>query len=276
MVRADPGQIQQIVMNLVVNARDAMPQGGRLTIETSDVYLDEEYTRVTEDVETGAYAMFAVSDTGEGMDPGTVARIFDPFFTTKEKDEGTGLGLSTVYGIVKQHKGHVSVYSNLGLGSTFKVYLPRITSPSLPEQPKASTSPIKSHGDETVLVVEDEAIVRDLACELLGILGYTALEAGDPDEAIAVCDQHEGKIHLLLTDVVLPKMDGKSLFDRIAPTRPEMKVLFMSGYTDDAIVHHGVLDRGVHFLQKPFTTEILARKVREALDDPSVNEPTSL
>jgi two-component system, cell cycle sensor histidine kinase and response regulator CckA len=266
-VQADPGQVEQIIMNLAVNARDAMPQGGTLTLETADVYIDEDYARMHAEVKPGPYVMFAVSDSGVGMDGETRSRIFDPFFTTKEKGVGTGLGLSTVYGIVKQHGGHVSAYSEPNQGTTFKVYLPRVEDPS---EPLAKTKPPRElpRGSETVLIVEDEEMVRDLACELLQMLGYKTLEAGDSREAQGVCHSYKDAIHILITDVVLPYMDGKSLYDALSKTRPEMKVLFVSGYTDNAIVHHGVLDRDVHFLQKPFTMESIAAKVREVLEEP--------
>ena len=199
------------------------------------------------------------------MDRETLASIFDPFFTTKEKDVGTGLGLSTVYGIVKQHHGHVAVYSEFGHGSTFKVYLPKVEE-TLDRLPSSVSSESYPQGTDTILVVEDEDIVRDLACELLEMLGYTPLSAADPEEALALCSCHKGPIHLVLTDVILPRMDGRSLYERIALARPEAKVLYVSGYTENFIVHHGVLDRNVHFMQKPFTMESLAVKVRKVLD----------
>lgn len=264
-VRADVGQIEQILMNLAVNARDAMPDGGELTIETANVVLDEQYARKHSEVIPGRFVMFAVSDSGVGMDSGTMARIFDPFFTTKAKGLGTGLGLSTVYGIVKQHHGHVAVYSEPGRGTTFKVYLPRATEALEPESRAAPSGP-RPTGTETILIVEDAEVVRDLVGEVLGMLGYVVLKAADPEEAIRTCDEHRERIHLLLTDVVLPYMDGRTLHRKLVSTRPQMKVMYMSGYTDNFIVHHGVLDRGVHFIQKPFSVDNLARKVREALD----------
>lgn len=267
MAEADPGQIEQILMNLAVNARDAMPDGGTLTIETGEASLDGDYCRSHPEVTPGDYIMFAVTDTGRGIDAGTLSRIFDPFFTTKEKGVGTGLGLSTVYGIVKQHRGHINVYSEVGRGSTFKVYLPR-TEGTL-ERPSVSSQALDpSRGTETVLVVEDEEAVRNIACEALELLGYVPLAAGDSDEAVAISGAHDGPIHLLLSDVVLPKKDGRSLYDLLARSRPEMKALFMSGYTENFVVHHGVLDKTVHFLQKPFTVDNLARKIREVLDQP--------
>lgn len=264
-VRADPVQIHQIIMNLAVNARDAMPAGGKLVIETSDLELGEPYTRKYADVAPGPYVMFAVSDTGTGMDKDTLAQVFDPFFTTKEKGKGTGLGLATVYGIVKQHQGHIAVYSEVGKGTTFKIYLPRETEEE-PEQPPKSV-PVWRHpgGTETVLIVEDEEVVRELLSETLNMLGYKTIVAGGPDEALRASAQYQGVIDLLLTDVVLPQMDGKRLADLLAQTRPDIKILYMSGYTDEAIVRHGVLARGVHFIQKPFTPEGLARKIREVM-----------
>lgn len=270
-VRADVGQIEQILMNLVVNARDAMPDGGELSIETANVVLDDEYARKHSEVSAGPFVMIAVSDTGVGMDSATLARIFDPFFTTKAKGLGTGLGLSTVYGIVKQHHGHVAVYSEPGRGTTFKVYLPRASEAREPEATAVTPGP-RPAGHETILIVEDAEVVRELVGEVLGMLGYSVLKAADPEEAIRISYTHKGAIHLLLTDVVLPYMDGRSLHKKIASARPRMKVMYMSGYTDNFIVHHGVLDRGVHFIQKPFSVDNLAKKVREALDAPETPE----
>ncbi len=264
-VKADPSQIEQILMNLVVNARDAMSSGGQLTIETSSASLDYEYCQSHPEVEAGPYVMFSVSDSGCGMDNDTLSSVFEPFFTTKEKGLGTGLGLSTVYGIVKQHRGHITVYSEPGRGTTFKVYLPRVD--QFAEQPAISHITVtRPRGKETVLVVEDEEIVRDLASEALDMLGYSVLAVGDPEEAKAVSSEHDGAIDLLLTDVVLPRMDGRSLFDTLSRNRPELKVLYVSGYTENFVVHHGILDPGVNFLPKPFTVDGLARKVREVLD----------
>jgi PAS domain S-box-containing protein len=270
-VRADQGQIEQIVVNLLVNARDAMSSGGRLTIETSRVWLDTDYAKFHMDVEAGPYVLMSVSDEGVGMDENTRSRIFEPFFTTKGKGLGTGLGLSTVYGIVRQHGGHISVESEPGAGTTFNVYLPCVE--EAPEEMPA-TEPVLywSRGVETVLVVEDEEIVRNMATEFLNMLGYTVLSVGDPEEALRLVEDHAGPIDLLLTDVILPKMDGRTLSQRILDRRPQVRVLFVSGYTEDAIVHHGVLDSGIHFLQKPFGMEALAQKVREVLDSPQVGD----
>ena len=267
-VKADPGQIEQILMNLVVNARDAMPAGGRLTIETADVVLDTDYARTHVAVNPGRYVMLAVSDNGCGMDAETQARIFEPFFTTKEPGKGTGLGLSTVYGIVKQSGGQIGVYSEPGRGTTFRIYLPRI------EQPAEAVEPGKAReqlpcGSETILLVEDEAGVRTLAKTILQTQGYTVLDAAQGKDAFLLSGQHEGLIHLMVTDMVMPEMSGPEVAERLKPLRPNMKVLFMSGFTDKAIVHNGELDPGMAFLQKPFTPQTLTCKVREVLDSPA-------
>ena len=265
-IKADPGQVEQVIMNLAVNARDAMPQGGKLTIETANVDLDENYAREHVSVKPGSYVMIAVSDTGMGMTEKVKSRIFEPFFTTKEVGKGTGLGLSTVYGIIKQSGGYVWVYSEVGMGSTFKVYLPRVGS-SAEVAPALSSQPIR-RGTETVLLVEDEDGVRALVRQILHKHGYNVLESRHGGEALLMCERHQGKIDMLLTDVVLEQMSGRELAERLLKLSPEMKVLYVSGYADDAIVHHGVLNAGVAFLQKPFTTESLARKIRYVLDGP--------
>ena len=265
-IKADPGQIEQAILNLAINAKDAMLNGGKLTIETANVKLDENYARSRVGVSPGDYVMLSVSDTGVGIAPETKERIFEPFFTTKEKGKGTGLGLSTVYGIVQQSGGNIWVYSEPGLGTTFKIYLPRIEEGTESVRPAAvSTKPLQ--GSETVLLVEDEEMVRKLACTVLEKNGYTVLEASNGDEALDVVQGRNGNpIHLVVTDVVMPGMSGRQLADRLVSLRPEIKILYMSGYTDDAIVHHGVLDPGIAYIQKPFTPDALASKVREILD----------
>ncbi|MBC7251681.1 MAG: response regulator [Anaerolineae bacterium] len=265
-VRADPGQLDQVIMNLAVNARDAMPRGGKLTIETKNVYLDEDYAHRYLEVEPGPYVMLAVSDSGVGMDEETMSHLFEPFFTTKDVGEGTGLGLATVYGIIKQSGGHITVYSEVGQGTTFRIYLPRIEEAG--RVGKRETRPEELLlGGETVLLVEDADMVRELARRVLAESGYTVLVARDGEEAMRVCAEHKGPIHLLVTDVVMPGgMSGRDLAERLASRQPQMKVLYMSGYTDEAIVRHGILEPDVIFLQKPFTPAELTHKVREALE----------
>ena len=266
-VQADPGQIEQVIMNLVVNARDAMPGGGKLTIETANVYLDKNYVAPLNSIAPGHYVMLAVSDTGMGMDEETIQRIFEPFFTTKEVGKGTGLGLATVYGIVKQSGGNVTVYSEPGRGTSFKIYLPRIDeiAPSAEQRLNQESSEIP-HGTETILLAEDEDVVRKLTCEVLEMYGYRVLEAANGGSALLICERETEPIDLLLTDVVMPEMSGRELADRLLKIRPEMKILFMSGYTDNTISHQGILEEGENFIQKPFSPESLALKVREILD----------
>jgi len=263
-VRADAGQIQQVLMNLVVNARDAMPSGGKLLVETANTELSEQYAESHQPVVSGAYVMLAVSDSGVGMDAETRARIFEPFFTTKEKGRGTGLGLSTVYGIVKQSGGYVWVYSEPGRGTTFKIYLPRVDAPAESLAPPREAGTLV--GTETILLAEDDEMLRPLSKGLLEKLGYSVLDAENAVQALALANAHVGPIQLLVADVVMPGASGRELARRLAQSRPDTRVLYVSGYTDDAIVHHGMLEPGLNFLQKPFTPAALARKVREVLD----------
>ena len=265
-VKADAGQIEQVLMNLAVNARDAMPQGGRLTVETANANVDEGYSQQHMPMKSGPHVMLSLTDTGTGMDKKTQKRIFEPFFTTKKLAAGTGLGLSTVYGIVKQSGGFIWAYSELGKGTTFKIYLPRVDAAA--EDRKLAAVMPPPQGTETILVVEDAAPLRELTRELLEPCGYTVLDCGDPLEAILVAGQHQGPIQLLLTDVVMPGMSGPALAEKLRGGRPEMRVLLVSGYTDDEIVRHGVEESHVAFLQKPFSRDMLAKKVRETLDVP--------
>jgi CheY-like chemotaxis protein len=263
-VKADRGQIEQVLMNLAINARDAMPNGGQLTIETTNTYLDEAYVaKHTEAQPPGYYAMLAVSDTGCGMDAETQQQIFEPFFTTKKPGAGTGLGLATVFGIIKQHQGNIWVYSEPENGASFRIYLPQtredvFTPNNLP--------PLTSlYGTETILVVEDEDMVRKLAVETLEAHGYHVLEAPTPKAGIQQVAEAKAPIDLLLTDVIMPEMNGLVLYQNVVALQPDIKVLYMSGYTDNIIVHHGILDEGVNFLQKPFTVQSLTRIVRQVL-----------
>jgi len=271
-VSADPAQMTQVALNLVVNARDAMPGGGNVTIETANIVLDDACAHAEPAVERGNYAMFSVMDTGYGMDAETCARCFEPFFTTKEKGAGTGLGLSTVYGIVRQHNGHITVASEVGKGTIFRVYLPQVEGEGqVAGEPASDSRPTDMQqaqgGGETILLVEDDDLLRDMISEALETLGYHVIAASSAEEAIAIVDNSSDRIDLLLTDVILPKMDGRSLGEALAGVLPEMAVLYMSGYTDDFIVRHGVLDPDVSFISKPFSSDALARKVREKLDE---------
>lgn len=266
-VKVDPGQFEQVLLNLAVNARDAMPQGGRLTIETAHVSLDEDVLPGYVEMLAGAYVMLAVSDTGVGMTADVLQHLFEPFFTTKEPGKGTGLGLATCYGIIRQNGGTIRVTSELGRGSTFRIYFPRVaSSTATPPQAPGARRPLS--GDETLLVVEDEAIVRAIAVDALRRHGYTVLQAGDGMEALRVAGEHAGNIDLLVTDVVMPQLGGRELARRLRSKRPKLRVLYVSGYTDSAIARHGMLEDGIALLQKPFTAATLTRKVRDALDAP--------
>ncbi len=264
-VKADPGQIEQIILNLAVNARDSMPGGGKLTIETGNAYLDEDYVKQHVGAQAGPHIMLAVSDTGRGMDQKTQGRIFEPFFTTKELGKGTGLGLSTVYGIVKQSGGNIWVYSEVGRGTTFKIYLPRVDE-GAQQYKRASHLDEVLLGNETILLIEDEEMLRKLAKETLTLYGYQVLDAPNGESAVSLCKEHTESIDLVLTDVIMPGLSGREVAHQLLELRPQVRVLFMSGYTDDAIVHQGVLDEGANFIQKPFAPDALARKVREVLD----------
>ena len=264
-VRADAGQLEQVLMNLSVNARDAMAQGGRLTLETQNVELDEDFVRLQVGSTTGPHILLTVSDTGAGMDAATLARIFEPFFTTKGPGHGTGLGLAMVYGVVKQSGGYIWVYSEVGEGTTFKIYLPQVREAAeTPASKKLQTD--RNQGSETILLVEDDAAVRDLVGAVLTAQGYQVLALQDPQDVGTICDQHPGRIHLLLTDMVLPGLSGRDVAKRVSLFRPDIKVLFMSGYTDDSLIRSHGFDKTFAFLQKPFSAGTLAAKVREILD----------
>jgi two-component system cell cycle sensor histidine kinase/response regulator CckA len=265
-IKADPGQIEQVIMNLAVNARDAMPNGGKLTVMTANTTLDNNHLKHFPDLCAGDYVMLSIADTGTGMTEEIKAHLFEPFFTTKPSGKGTGLGLATCFGIVKQNTGHINVHSELERGTTFKIYFPQVESAL--EPPRVRTMPTEAAGgNETVLLVEDEPMVRELAVVTLREKGYNVLEAGNGEEGLRTARQHEGKIDLVLTDVVMPVMGGKEMADALRTSHPNTKVLFTSGYAEDAMGHHGVLRPGIVFLQKPYMTVTLARKVREVLDE---------
>jgi CheY-like chemotaxis protein len=262
----DATQIEQVIVNLAINARDAMPDGGSLTIETANVVLDKTYITSHLAVQPGEYVLLAVSDTGNGMSEEVQTHIFEPFFTTKAEGKGTGLGLATVFGIVKQNGGDIRVYSEEGIGTTFKLYLPHAGEAALPvSRPETETE--FPTGNETILLVEDNAPVRKLFCKILKDLGYTLLEAENGQEALQAAAHYSGPIHLLLTDVIMPDMTGQVLAKTLPQTHSDMKILFMSGYTDEVVARHGVLDSGAAFVQKPLSAAKLARKVRTVLDN---------
>jgi two-component system cell cycle sensor histidine kinase/response regulator CckA len=273
-VRADPGQLEQVIMNLAVNARDAMPNGGLLTIETANVMVDAEFAPERPGPASGPHVVMAVSDTGIGMDEETKARIFEPFFTTKEVGKGTGLGLATVYGIVKQSDGFIWVYSEPGTGSTFKIYLPRVDEPA--ESLESAERPARSlHGTETIMVAEDTAAVRAVLRDVLERHGYTVVEAASGREALQLAGRRSGGIDLLVTDVVMPELSGRDLVRELRAAKPDLKVLYMSGYTDDAVLRQGMLEPGAEFIQKPFRPDDLARRIRDLLDAPGAALPTT-
>jgi CheY-like chemotaxis protein len=263
-VRADPGQIEQVLMNLIVNARDAMPDGGKLTIETANATLSEDYA-LSHAAVSGPYCMLAVSDTGCGIDAELQKHVFEPFFTTKPAGKGTGLGLATVYGIVKQSEGHIWLYSETGKGTSFKIYLPCVNELAVAQDGQALQA-LVPRGTETLLLVEDEEQVRTIVKAILEQQGYDVLAAANGEEALTLAELHGSGIHMLMTDVVMPQMGGRQLAEELTNIRPHLKVLYMSGYTDDAIVRHGLLDASLNFIQKPFDAATVARKVREVLD----------
>jgi signal transduction histidine kinase/ActR/RegA family two-component response regulator len=264
LIKADPGQIEQIIVNLAVNARDAMPDGGELSIATSDSSLDEAYCQQQPDAVPGKYVVLIMSDTGSGMTDEVKEHLFEPFFTTKPKEKGTGLGLATIYGAVKQHRGSIEVISEPGKGTTFKVFFPCVTDGDLVQQNQKPDTALPE-GTETILLVEDNSMVLDFALNALKDLGYKVIQASNGEDAISLAERHDGKIHILVSDVILPRMNGKALADRLVHIRPEMSVLFTSGYSEDLISHHGVLEDGIHFINKPYTAYALARKIRDVL-----------
>ena len=267
LIRADAGQIEQVIMNLAVNAQDSMPTGGRLTLETAAIDLDENYAKEHPGVRPGPHVMLSLSDTGQGIPHAHRERIFDPFFTTKERDKGTGLGLSTVYGIVKQHQGDIWLYSEPDRGTTFKIFFPAVNGQAKPITARQNAHQV-TRGTETIMVVEDNAMLRDMAQQILQRHGYTVLVAGKGEECLQRLATYDGPLHLLLTDVVMPEMNGRELYRRLAALRPDLKVLYMSGYTDNVILHHGILETGINFIQKPFSVQGLANKIRTILNKP--------
>lgn len=265
LTHVDPVQLENSILNLCVNARDAMPEGGCLTVETANCHLDDRYARLHPGIPAGQYVLIAVTDTGTGMSPDILEKVFDPFFTTKDASKGTGLGLSQVYGFVKQSGGHVKIYSELGQGSTVKIYLPRHYAVETERHEAAVQDIVQIKGTETVLLVEDDVRVLELTSASLRELGYTVLVAGSAKDALGHL-QTDVEVDLLLTDIVMPEMNGRKLADAALKTRPDLKVIFMTGFTKNAVVHNGVLDPGVNFLAKPFSLEELSAKIREVLE----------
>jgi CheY-like chemotaxis protein len=265
-VKADSGQIEQIIANLAVNARDSMPLGGELTIRTSNTVLDEDDAGKSKSLQFGRYVLLTISDTGHGMSPETMGQVFEPFFTTKEVGKGTGLGLSTVYGIVKQSGGHISVDSEIGQGTTFRIYLPQVDDEVGEDEIRPTLTGLVP-GKEIVLLVEDDNQVRSVAAMTLEMSGYDVLTAANGEEALLFCQRYDGKVDLLLTDLVMPRMSGQELSNRLLKLRPDTRVLYMSGYSENAIIHHGVMEEGTDFIEKPFSPGALTRKIREVLDE---------
>jgi CheY-like chemotaxis protein len=272
LVKVDPAQIEQVIINLAVNARDAMPDGGKLTIETANIVLDENHLADAPGIQPGEYVLLAITDTGQGMSSEVQAHLFEPFFTTKGKGKGTGLGLATVYGIVRQNQGDIRVYSEQDQGTSFKVYLPRVKEVEQLWSPPTGKEEIPV-GNETILLVEDDAQVRELTRQILAEQGYTVLETENGQKALQLVDHYSEPIHLLVTDVVMPGMSGQALAEQLTRTCPNLKTIFISGYPDETIAHHGILDSGIVFLQKPFTSTNLAHKVRSTLDAPPQDVP---
>jgi two-component system cell cycle sensor histidine kinase/response regulator CckA len=266
-IRADAGQMEQVVLNLALNARDAMPGGGRLSIETSNCLFDAGHVRAHPEMKAGAYVRVVVRDTGVGMDAHTVSHLYEPFFTTKEPGKGTGLGLSTVYGIISQSEGHIELESAPGHGTTFRIYLPRADQPTDTVEPVPADRELMT-GLETILLVEDEEMVRELARDVLRVAGYTVLEAASGPDALRLLEGRQEPLHLLLSDVILPQMNGCELYERLVSERPDLKVLYMSGYTDDVFARHGRVNPSSSFIQKPFTLAALTARVRQVLDEP--------
>jgi CheY-like chemotaxis protein len=265
-VKADAGQLTQVIMNLIVNARDAMPDGGTITIETANIELESEYLEKRLEVIPGSYVLLSVRDTGVGLDAETQSHIFEPFFTTKGEGKGTGLGLSTVYGIIRQNNGYIWVYSEVGQGTVFKIYLPRVAEDEIEEITHQPVEVTSLEGTETIMLVEDEVNVRLVARKFLQKQGYTVLEAGHPKEALEVCERDDHAIDLLITDVIMPDMSGRELAEQLTRKYPHLKVLYISGYANEALNQYGVIGSGIAFLEKPFSSESLALKVRQTLD----------